>query len=369
MPELKSEKFGLKKPCSQCGAELKYSPGTEHLLCPYCNHKEAIRTGSQAVKELNIQEYLSEMGSLSHSEEITILNCKNCGAPQHIQENYQSLQCVYCSNPLVIEDEKTEKWILPGAVLPFQLAQEKSHAIFRKWVTSLWFAPNVLKKVSLESQSTKGLYLPYWTFDAQLQAEYQGQRGTYYYETVHYTAVENGKSVRRSRQERRTRWQPVSGSISGFVDDTLINASSKHRSAIPRGVSSWDLKMLKPFDNRYLSGFITEKYTIPLEKGNIESHQEARRIAEMWACRDIGGDTQRVTSIQPRLSEETFKHILLPIFISTYKYKNKAYHFYINGQSGVTAGDRPYSFWKIFFFALFVLAVFGVIVIVMESTA
>lgn len=360
MPELKSEKFGLKKPCTQCGAELKYSAGTEHLLCPYCNHKEVIANEKATVVELNIQEYLSEMGSLSHSEEIAILNCRNCGAPQHVQENYQSLQCVYCSNPLLIEDEKTEKWILPGAVLPFQLEQDKSHAIFKKWVASLWFAPNVLKEVSLDSKSTKGLYLPYWTFDAQLNADYQGQRGMYYYETVNYTTTENGKRVKRTRQERKTRWEPASGSISGFVDDTLINASNKHRDVVPRGVASWDLDMLKPFDNRYLSGYITEKYTVPLEKGNIESHHEARRIAEIWACRDIGGDTQRVSSINPRLSDETFKHILLPLYVSTYKYKDKVYHFYINGQSGVTAGDRPYSFWKIFFMVLVILLVVGV---------
>jgi len=309
------------------------------------------------------------MGSLSHSEEITILNCKNCGAPQHVQENYQSLQCVYCSNPLVIEDAKSEQWILPGAVLPFQLEQQKSHQIFKNWVNSLWFAPNVLKEVSIDPQKTKGLYLPYWTFDAQMVADYQGEQGTYYYETVHYTAVENGNRVRRSRQERRTQWKKVSGTVSGFVDDTLINASRKHRGVIPRGVSSWNLKLLKPFDSSYLSGFITEKYTLPLKEGNEQAHNEARRIAEMWARQDIGGDTQRVYTLQPRLSEETFKHILVPLFISTYNYKDRIYHFYINGQSGVTSGERPYSFWKIFFFVLFVLAVFATIVFVMEATA
>ena len=367
MPEVKSDKVGFKKPCSQCGAELKYSPGTEHLLCPYCNHKEVITSEENAIEELNIHEYLQEMGSLSHSEEIAILNCKNCGAPQHVQENYQSLQCVYCSNPLVIEDAKSEKWILPGAVLPFQLEQEKSHQIFKKWVSSLWFAPNVLKEVSLDPKKTKGLYLPYWTFDAQLKADYVGERGTYYYETVSYTALENGKHVRRTRQERRTRWQYASGSISGFIDDTIVNASRQHRGVVPRGVTSWDLSMLKPFDNSYLSGFITEKYTLPLKDGNAESHEEARKIAELWACQDIGGDTQRVHSLQPELSEETFKHILVPLFVSTYKYKDKVYHFYINGQSGVTAGDRPYSFWKIFFFVLFILIVVGVIFLFQEG--
>lgn len=359
MPELKSEKVGLKKPCSQCGAELKYSPGTDHLLCPYCNHRESIDAKDQGIEELDIREYLKDMGSVSHSEEIAVLHCENCGAPQHVQENYQSLQCVYCSNPLVIEDAKTEKWILPGAVLPFQIGKEKSHQMFKDWVASLWFAPNVLKEVSIDPQKTKGLYLPYWTFDAQLQATYSGERGTYYYETENYTATENGRRVRRSRQVRKTRWSSASGEISGFIDDTMVSASRKHRGILPRAVAGWDLKLLEPFDNRYLSGFITEKYTLPLEEGNAESHLEARRMAEIWACQDIGGDTQRIHTLNPKISEETFKHILVPLFVSTYKYNDKVYHFYINGQSGVTAGDRPYSVWKIFFLVVAVLLVIG----------
>ena len=360
------DKVGFKKPCTQCGAELRYEAGTEHLLCPYCNHSETIDTGGKTIAELDIETYLNEMGSLSHSEEIAILHCKNCGAPQHIEEKFQSLQCVYCSNPLLIEDTVSEKWILPGAVLPFQLEKERSDMIFEDWVKGLWFAPNILKKTALNSQTTKGLYLPYWTFDAQLLAQYSGSRGTHYYVTEHYPTVVNGKSVRRSRQVQKTRWRSVSGSVSGFVDDTLINASSKHRGTIPRPVANWDLKMLKPFDQGYLSGYITEKYTVPLIDGNRESHTKAREIADGWARSDIGGDAQRVYDIDMKLTEETFKHILVPVYLSTYKYKDKVYRFFINGQSGTSSGARPYSFWKIFFLVIFILLIVGGIVLLQE---
>ena len=59
-----------------------------------------------------------------------------------------------------------------------------------------------------------------------------------------------------------------------------------------------------------------------------------------------------------RLAEETFKHILLPIYLSSYRYKGKEYRFYINGQSGRVQGNRPYSVWKI------VLAVLAVLLVV-----
>ncbi|WP_282079773.1 DNA helicase PriA [Aquimarina algiphila] len=346
-----------KRSCVNCGAELKYKPGTTNINCEYCGHQETITQDEDGFKELELKPYLSAMGSQSHSEEIMMLHCKNCGANQHVEENYKSLHCVYCTMPLIIEDAYKEDWILPGAVLPFQFDQKKSHQIFSKWVKGLWFAPNKLKKAALDPQNTKGLYLPYWTFDAQLYADYTGERGTYYYVNVSYTTTENGKSVTKTRRERRTRWSPASGNITGFVDDTLIKASHQRNNAIPKKLSHWNLDALEPFNTSYLAGFVTEKYTIPLQDGHLSSTKEAERIARSWARQDIGGDTQRVHSIDMRLSQETFKHILLPVYISAYRFNSKKYNFFINGQTGKISGSRPYSFWKIFFLVLFILSI------------
>lgn len=362
MEETKAQKSELKKSCINCGAALKYAPGTTELKCEYCGHKQAIPPAEIGLEELALQRYLDEMGSLSHSEQITMLHCKNCGAQQHIEENYKSLHCVYCSMPLIIEDALKEDWILPGAVLPFQIDQKRAHQIFKKWVDGLWFAPNKLKKAALDPENTKGLYSPFWTFDAQLFATYQGQRGVYYYVSVPYSTTVNGRTVTRTRRERRTRWSPASGSISGFVDDTLIKASKQRSGVIPKKVARWDLGTLQPFNSSFLAGFVTEKYTIPLKEGHIESNKEAKKIADRWARRDIGGDTQRVSHLDMKLTDETFKHILVPVFISAYKFKGKRYNFFVNGQTGALQGDRPYSFWKIFFLVLFIILIISLII-------
>jgi DNA-directed RNA polymerase subunit RPC12/RpoP len=367
MEDIAPKKSELKRSCVNCGAELLYAPGTTELVCEYCGYKQEIEAPDNGFQELELKPYLEQLGSQSHSEMISMLQCKNCGATQHVEENYKSLHCVYCSMPLIIEDLYREEWILPGAVLPFQIDQQKAHEIFKKWVGGLWFAPNKLKKAALDPKHTKGLYAPYWTFDAQLDASYTGQRGDYYYVSVPYTTTVNGKTVRRTRQERRTRWTPASGHVSGFVDDTLIKASKQKSGQIPQKIAHWNLQLLQPFNSSYLAGFVTEKYTIPLKDGHLESNKEARRIAERWACRDIGGDTQRVSSINMKLSDETFKHILLPVYVSAYVYKGKRYNFFVNGQTGIISGQRPYSFWKIFFFVLSILAVLTVIVILMQS--
>ncbi len=363
MLETSSKSSELKRSCVNCGAELTYSPGTTELSCSYCAHVQSIDTPENGFEELELKPYLEQMGSQSHSEEIAMLKCRTCGANQHIEEHYKSLHCVYCSTPLIIEDVQHEDWILPGAVLPFQLDHKKAHEIFKKWVDSLWFAPDKLKKAALDPEKTKGLYAPYWTFDAQLRADYTGQRGDYYYVSVPYTATVNGKPVQRTRQERRTRWSPASGSVDGFVDDTLIKASKQRSGIIPAKVGRWKLEALQPFNSSFLAGFVTEKYTIPLKEGHLGATKEARNIAESWSRHDIGGDTQRISHVDMKLKEETFKHILLPIYISAYTYKGKRYNFFVNGQSGILSGERPYSFWKIFFMVLATLLVIAAIFI------
>ena len=359
MEEVKAVKSEQKKPCANCGAELKFKPGSHQLKCHYCGYEEFIEQTKSSFEELELQHYLKVVGDNAYTDTIDLLLCKNCGANQHVEENYKSLHCVYCGEPLIIEDAQKEGWILPGAVVPFQLSSKKARGIFKKWVDGIWFAPNKLKRAALQDDGINGLYLPYWTFDANLYATYTGQRGDYYYETQTYR-TKNGTKTKRVR---RTRWSSASGDVNGFVDDILINASEKKRRIIPSKISFWNMKELVAFNSKYLAGFVTEKYTISLKDGHHQSFQEAKNIAYSWIRRDIGGDTQRVHQADIKLSDETFKHILLPVYISAYRFNGKEYHFYINGQTGAISGTHPYSFWKIFFLVLFILIVIGIIII------
>ena len=354
-----TQKSEHRKSCANCGAEMKFKPGSHQLKCEYCGYEEFIEQAKSSFEELELQHYLKAVGQNAYTETIDLLHCKNCGANQHVEENFKSLDCVYCGEPLIREDVEREGWILPQAVLPFQLNAKKARGIFKNWVNRLWFAPNKLKRAALNPEGLHGLYIPYWTFDASLNAAYQGQRGDYYYETQRIRT----KNGTRTQQVRKTRWSPVSGTVKGFVDDILINASQKKRREIPSNISHWNLKELVAFNSKYLSGFVTEKYTVSLKEGHHRSFQEAKDIAYTWIRRDIGGDTQRVLNADIKLSDETFKHILLPIYISSYRYNGKEYHFYINGQTGALSGTRPYSFWKIFFLVLFILVIIAVIAI------
>ncbi len=361
--ETSSSRVQRKKSCINCGAELTYAPGTDTITCDYCHYQETIERPQQPFEEKELQPYLDSIGNQAHSTQISMLTCNNCGAKQHIEENYKSLHCVYCTTPLILEEASVEEWIPPGAVVPFKIDQNKAHQIFKKWVHGLWWAPNNLQRATISPENTKGLYLPYWTFDAQLKATYAGKRGEYYYTTK---TVGSGKNKRRV-QERHTRWHAAHGTVEGFIDDTLIRASRQTGRRIPQQIAHWQLKELKNYDSRFLAGYVTEKYTVSLKDGHGGAQEKATDIAHNWARRDIGGDVQEIDTLDSSLKNETFKHILLPVYISSYNFNGKLFNFFINGQTSKIHGDRPYSFWKIFL-AVAAAVIIGALILYFTSS-
>ena len=86
-------------------------------------------------------------------------------------------------------------------------------------------------------------------------------------------------------------------------------------------------------------------------------------------CRDIGGDEQRIHSVKTQHDNVTFKHILLPVWISAYRYQNQVYRFLVNARTGEVQGERPYSWVKITLLVLAILAAVGIAVLMVQSSS
>ena len=61
------------------------------------------------------------------------------------------------------------------------------------------------------------------------------------------------------------------------------------------------------------------------------------------------GDTQRNLQVDADYSQQTFKHVLVPLWIVAYNYGSRTFQVLVNGQSGRIAGKHPYSWIKIAF--------------------
>ncbi|MBB4036789.1 DNA-directed RNA polymerase subunit RPC12/RpoP [Dysgonomonas hofstadii] len=327
--------------CSNCGAPLKYKPGTNFLHCDYCGVDTPIDAKVvDEVEELDFEQYAQNVEKLVSST-TKVISCSKCGAESNFEENLKSAACPYCNTPFVESNVHEERLIQPSYLLPFKLADNEMQLHMNSWIKSLWFAPNKLKKMALLSAKKQGVYIPCWTYDAQTETDYTGQRGDTY-----TTTVGSGKN---RRTVTRTRWSYRSGHISLFFDDILVTASRMIPMAIMNKIHNWDTMNMVEADNRFLSGFITEKYVMNMTDGYEYAKQMMESEIDYAIRRDIGGDRQQIDSKRTRISDIKFKLILLPVYMSSYTYKNKLYHFFVNGRTGRTTGDRPYSAVKITF--------------------
>lgn len=345
-----------KFPCTNCGANLTYKPGTTHLKCEFCQTENEIPKIEGNVEEQDFTAVLEQESSSAPKLTVSTVNCHNCGATTTVDAHLQTADCPYCASPLVLAEKKEENLIRPGGILPFKIKREETLKIFQNWVKKLWFAPSQLKK-SVKPESFKAMYVPYWTFDSFCDCQYSGMRGTYYYVTETYTTSENGKMVTRTRQVRKVRWTPCSGRVNNAFDDVLVLASKNLPQKDIDSLEPWDLKQNEPFNDAYLSGIVTEKYQVTLKDGFNIGKGKMDQVMRGIIQKDIGGDEQRILSMHPIYSKITFKLLLLPLYISAYKFKNKVYNVYVNGRTGKMKGQRPIAWGKVTLLVIFIIAI------------
>lgn len=341
-------------PCDSCGADMRFDPGEGQLKCDHCGNVEPLLESfpkNSGLQEIRFKSGI-EADRQAETQEVRLTNCTNCGAEVEFDGALHSTECPFCASPLVVGTGTTRQ-IKPQGVLPFQLDEAEARHAMTDWLGSLWFAPNGLQDYARKGRRMTGIYAPHWTYDADTQSSYQGKRGTVYYTTR--TVTRDGKRV--EVREQKIKWRSVSGHVARWFDDILVLASKSLPKKFTDDLKPWDLSTLEPYAPEYLAGFRSEGYTIRLDEG----FKEARQVMEATIRRDvkfdIGGDRQKITSLDTRISDVTFKHVLLPVWLAAYKYRGRTFRFVINGQTGKVTGERPWSWWKIAFAVLLAILV------------
>lgn len=331
-------------PCDACGADLRFAPGETDLVCDHCGARAEIEGLSDGPAEIAEIDYLRALKGLDAAEtEVTrVSSCPNCAAMVEFDPDIHATECPFCATP-VVTDTGEHRQIKPKGMLPFALAEREAKAAMTKWLGKLWFAPNGLQEYARKGRKMQGIYVPYWTYDAQTKSTYTGQRGTIYYVTQ--TVMRDGKS--EQRQVQKIRWRSKSGRVARFFDDVLVLASRSLPKKMTDRLEPWDLSQMVPYTPEILAGFRAEGYTVELPDGLGEARAYMDRAILRDVKFDIGGDRQRVSHVATDVSSVTFKHVLLPVWLAAYRYNGETYRFVVNGQTGQVQGERPWSAWKI----------------------
>lgn len=361
-----SEAVAQKKfSCPACGAEAQWNPARKALLCPFCGTAAPAQPETSESGETRVVEHdlVTALRSIPDSQrgwqaKKTSVRCQSCQAISVFDPARVGQRCDFCGSTALVPYEEIKEAFRPESLLPMKVSETQVRDSIRRWYGSRWFAPNKLKRSAL-TDTVHGLYIPYWTFDAQAHADWTAESGYYYWVTETYR--ENGET--KTRQVRKIRWEPSSGHLDHFFDDELVPASRGVHADMLRKIEPFPTGELIPYDPGFLSGWVVERYQIDL----ISAARTARdrmdgQMVGLCASR-VPGDTHRNLHVETHYSSQTFKHILAPIWLLTYCYGNRSFQVVINGYTGAIAGKYPKSWVKITLAVLTVVAAVALFVI------
>ena len=341
---------------------MHYSPAEENLGCLYCRHSIELDKTAAEIEENDFAYWKDRADENAEQEliETAEIKCRQCGAVTSLPPNISSAQCVFCTTPLILNEASIKRFWQPEYLLPFKITDKESNSQFKKWLGKKWFLPNSLKKNGAHAADFQGVYLPFWTYDAQTHTEYRGRQGKY--RTKHYT---DNKGRTFSRAE--INWYRKQGTVFVEFDDVIVPASESLPQDIASDLTNWDMDNCVAYRKEFLAGFTTEIYRNDFRKSFEIARNEMKRSIEVAVRHDIGGDRQRIDSMQTHYEEVKFKLLLLPVWISAFKFNNKVYQFVVNGRTGQVIGNYPISIGKIISTVLLVVAILFVLFLIIGA--
>ncbi|MEK4024697.1 TFIIB-type zinc ribbon-containing protein [Sporosarcina sp. FSL W7-1283] len=350
--------------CPSCGSNTKFDPETGGLKCPSCSHEMAIEATSKHNVEL---DFNAAGDSLYHlwQEDKRVFSCDSCGAESVLDANAIADFCSFCGSSHIAVTEK-DAGIQPGLMIPFHISKDEAHAKFKEWIKGHFFAPSKLK-VSYRLQKISGAYLPYWTYDSETSSRYVVRVGNYYYVTETRTVYEDGKAKQVTEQVRKIRWHRESGIYRKFFDDVLIKASTRVEPKLLQKVQPFQMASLTDYKVEYMSGFLAERYSVSLQQGFTEAQDYMKQRIINGIEGSIAGDIVEVVNVSTDYSDITYKHVLLPLWISSFQFNQKVYQFIVNGQTGKVSGNYPISILKVVLVSISVLVVLFIVYLFIDS--
>ena len=354
-------------PCRQCGGQLEFAIDIQQLRCPHCgNVEEIVDDDERVVVEQDFRSALATLrsGALARTgpqvEGEKEVVCQNCGGHTTFTGSLTATRCPYCATPIQRDDvHDAPTRLAVDGVLPFSVDPKAAKEAIDRWIDSRWFAPNEFKRYSTTGSFTS-VYAAYFTYDAETTTQYTGQRGDNYTVTV--------GSGQNQRTEVRTRWSHRAGTVHDHFDDLPVLANDGFDPRHIQALEPWPTQAAKPFSAEYVAGHLSRTYDHDVEECFTTAKARIEAEVRETVKRDIGGDIQRISSMNVHYGMLGYKHLLLPVWLLTVMYQQQPFQVFINGVTGEVHGERPWSTIKIAAAVVLALVVAGILFVLYRSS-
>ncbi len=322
--------------CPNCGASTAYSAQAAALVCAHCGYTEqpAAPTSGRSAKKAEFTIETLEQSTQGWGRARREIHCESCGANFSLDRNALATTCPFCASHRVItRDEIPSGMLRPTHLIPFQIDRTHGADLLRQWLTQGWMYPAELHQVAHDAQ-LHGVYLPYWVFSARLEGDWRAEVGR-----KHTRTTLSGK------RKTEIKWTPKSGKINLQIDDMLTPGASKISARLLGRLYPFDLTALTVYDAAYLAGWQAQAYEVALRPAWDQARAWMRQKAQAAARRDINAQRVRNLALKLDMEKERWRYVLLPVYLVTYRFQERAYQVMINGQTGKVAGQKPVA-WR-----------------------
>jgi hypothetical protein len=334
--------------CGGCGASAAFDPALGRVACGRCgwvDGRAAEVVGRAAPQGEFTAAALAPEGGLGVDRRE--LSCAGCGASfaldvQYGQGGAMAATCPYCaSNQVAVHPHATSSPLRPGAVLPFAVRGDALGRAVTAWLVRGWMHPAGLSQLARVERFT-GVYVPYWTFSADLGCEWRAEVGTERrvrrYDHTH----------KRWETDVEIDWRWDSGSLTLPIRDLFVPAT-RHLSAtlLGRLEPAFDVGALAAYVPELLAGFQAQVADVPLADGWEQGRAKMREAARARCRSTISERHVRNFTMSADLGAEAWRHVLLPVWVSAYVVDGRTWVVLVDGHTGTVAGQKPVAWWKI----------------------
>lgn len=317
--------------CPNCTATTAYSTDDGGLTCANCGYhdKPQAEQVGRAAEEFEFTVDALQRSVHGWGEERKELVCNNCAAHTTLATADLTHICPFCGSNKVVQSRAVQDVLRPRFLLPFTVTTEQCRQIKSDWLEDNWMLPDGLTQLGRSTEYVP-IYVPFWTFDARSFAKWRAE--------IAETKRRGNKTV--------TTWRKVSGEARLRFDDILVYGTDKIDHDLLKFIRQFDLDALVTYNPEYLAGIQAQAYDIPLETA-WENARQRMRLRTKQECKNQINRRHRNFQMALDFSEESWRYMLLPLYIAAYQYGNESYQVLLNGQSGKIVGQRPVDWVKV----------------------
>lgn len=318
--------------CPNCDGVTAYSTDDGSLTCTYCGYHEAPPgkvVGRQAA-EFEFTVETMQRSVHGWGDERKELVCRRCAARTTLPLTMLTHTCPFCGSNEVVQAKAPQDVLRPRFLVPFAISTDTCRQVMTAWLGNHWMLPATLNRLGRSTEFTP-VYIPFWTFDSRAKTSWR---------------AEVAKKVRRGGKTQ-TVWRWEKGKVQLYFDDLLVSGTTKLSRILLQRVRKYNLDNLVPYEPDYLAGIQAQAYDVTLEDGWTQARQRMRKYTKT-ACREKAGSKRmRNFSMSLDFSDESWRYILLPMYLATFRVGDESYQVLINGQTGKIAGQRPVDWRKV----------------------